>query len=136
MLVCSAMESTLSKLLVRLKEKIISWRPVASELSQDYGDMYAELRRWYRRYPRRVTLLLWAALFVLGLCLGLILKSAAHSAVTIGYEDYRLKPAAQLYDLNALRQEALQDGAALPVSEKIAYPACDQSADDRLDAAE
>jgi hypothetical protein len=72
-------------------------------------------------------------LFVLSFGLGIGLKSAAHTVVTIGYADYRLMPAERLYDLNVLRERALENGATLPVQEKREYPACSLSSLDDVD---
>lgn len=65
-----------------------------------------------------------SVLLVVGIGIGIGLKSVAEKSLTIGHEDYHLVPTNRLYALNALREQALDDGAVLPISEERSYPAC------------
>lgn len=70
---------------------------------------------------------LWfPVLFLFGIGCGYAAKSWAENTITIGHEDYRLVSAEKLYELNTLREQALQNGAALPVETKPTYPACSE----------
>lgn len=64
----------------------------------------------------------YALFLILGILLGIVIKTEAAKRITIGYEDYRHKTDAQIYDFNQLKknlmekskkeQEAQQDNAA------------------------
>lgn len=70
---------------------------------------------------------LWfPVLFLLGIGLGYSAKTWAENTITIGHEDYRLVKAEKLYELNTLREQALENGAALPVETKPTYPSCSE----------
>lgn len=118
------MELNLKTILARLKGHLTSLRPTMDGLSHDYRDIRADIWVFFRRFPILFRALLLAALFLVGLGIGIGLKSVAKEHVTIGHEDYRLVPVERLYALNALRETALEDGAALPVNEKQSYPSC------------
>lgn len=65
----------------------------------------------------------WPLIFVIGLLIGVGLKWGAEDSLTIGYEDYRLPPAEQLYDINALEAKFRLGLTENPNPTKI-YPAC------------
>lgn len=125
MLVWPAMEiSSLSRFVGRLKDRFLTRYPTVSAIAGDYRDMLAarpSLGSLNRRIPHIV---FWGMLFALGLVAGSFAKNLAHEHLTIGHEDYRLIPADRLYSLNALRDKALAQGAALPIAEPREYPAC------------
>lgn len=74
--------------------------------------------------------MIWLFLFVAGIAFGAGLKALSDGYLTIGHEDYRLVPTERLYALNELREQALEDGATLPVNEKKRYPACGLESDE------
>lgn len=108
----------------RVKERLASWRPTVDELSHDYRDIRSDIRVFFRRFPELSRVLFLSLLFILGVSFGFGLKSLAKERLTIGHEDYHLVPAERLYALNTLREQALREGATLPVNEKQSYPAC------------
>jgi hypothetical protein len=118
------MEFTPETFIVRVKERLASWRPASDERSHDYRDIRAELKGLLRRFPELSRTFFLAALLVAGVGIGMGLKSVAKESLTIGHADYRLVPAERLYALNALREQALEAGATLPVNEQQSYPAC------------
>lgn len=118
------MEFNPQTFIARLKERFVSWRPTVSEISHDYRDIATDFRTFFRRSSTLARGIFYAVLLLIGIGLGIGSKLAAESGLTIGHEDYRLVPAERLYALNALREQALEKGAALPVSEKRSYPAC------------
>lgn len=63
-------------------------------------------------------------LLVLAIVLGAGLKVVASDTFTIGYEDYRLKPAAALIDIDALQKEMIRKGGSMPVADQAAGASC------------
>ncbi|NTW45703.1 MAG: hypothetical protein HGB18_01450 [Candidatus Moranbacteria bacterium] len=64
-------------------------------------------------------------LFVIGLAIGFGVKTIAGGIVTIGYQDYTLRPGAGAYDLNELQRRVSQknaESAALGGQEQEAAP--------------
>lgn len=66
----------------------------------------------------------WALIFAIGMIGGFILKAEAWQNITIGYDDYTLKPSAVLYDLNAVEKEFALKQAQPLSSDKQIYPGC------------
>lgn len=118
------MEFTPQTILARVKKRLASLRPTVDELSRDYRDIQTDFRGLSRHFPRLSQRLFLSALLVIGVGVGAGLKLVAKERFTIGHEDYHLMPMERLYALNALRDAALEDGAALPVNERESYPAC------------
>ena len=94
-----------------------------TDLSDDYRDIFFELRRLLSRYPRFTRRFGWTLLLIVSFVSGLGIKTVADT-MTIGHEDYRLIPANRLIALNTLHDQALEAGAALPVAVRKTYPAC------------
>lgn len=49
-----------------------------------------------------------ALFFILGVLLGVTIKTEAVKRVTIGFNDYQIRPVQNAYNMNALKQTALQ----------------------------
>jgi hypothetical protein len=70
---------------------------------------------WLRRNVRFVLL------FVAGLLIGFAAKTAASSAITIGFQDYAVRPADdRTYDLDALQKELAEKGEPSVASPRAA----------------
>ncbi|MEP7162205.1 MAG: hypothetical protein ABI747_00360 [Candidatus Moraniibacteriota bacterium] len=76
---------------------------------------------WKTGIPERF----WLFFFVSGIVLGFGMKSLAQNTITVGHDDYQLRQADSLYDLNRTEDEALAEGANLTApEEKKIYPSC------------
>ncbi len=125
MLVWPAMEKNPQKLAAWLREKIASWRPISPDTSLHPSSLLRWIRVSLRPLPsQHQRVLRGMLLFLLGIVIGIGVKSAAETRITIGHEDYRLIPPDQLYALNLLRNQALDRGVKIPLNEKKTYPAC------------
>ena len=98
-----------------------------TELVESNVPPVARLKLFWDAHRARLIRSLWfPVLFLLGIGVGYSVKSWAENTVTIGHEDYRLVPAEKLYELNTLREAALDNGASLAVETKPVYPSCSE----------
>lgn len=65
-------------------------------------------------------------LLVVAIILGAGLKAVAADTFTIGYEDYRLKPAEALIDIDAIQKEMIKKGESMPVADQSAGASCSE----------
>lgn len=65
-------------------------------------------------------------LLVAAIILGAGLKAVAADTFTIGYEDYRLKPAEALIDIDAIQKEMIKKGESMPVADQSAGASCSE----------
>gem|GEM_PF-6107816 len=87
-------------------------------------NIFFRIRSALSQRPRLSSPVFFFLLFLSSIALGYGLKTLTEPRFAIGHRDYTLLPKERLYDLNALREEALRNGARLTVAEKPVYPSC------------
>lgn len=49
-----------------------------------------------------------ALIFILGILIGIAVKTEASKRITIGFDDYKIKPSGQIYNINQLQAEQIR----------------------------
>ena len=77
---------------------------------------------------RRETLFEMALFLILGILLGITIKTEAVKRITIGFNDYQIKKASQSYDITAIKKDLDDQMAAQQAAQQAQQAAAQQRA--------
>lgn len=66
-----------------------------------------------------------ALFFILGILIGITIKTEAINKITIGFDDYQLKNGKQSYDVEKIKADLLQQAKQVQAAQESAQPADD-----------
>lgn len=93
---------------IKMPEQVSEEKNKEAENEESKLSLFAHFKKWKAKNKKTDFYMELALFFILGILIGIALKTEAVKKITIGFDDYKMKIQEQDYDLNKLEKDSIE----------------------------